>query len=260
MIKTGRAQVSKFFWRSYFSVYNRLNRSLPYQRLLSEVSQKTVASRTGDFLDIGCGTGNSTYALATILGRSGQVVGVDNSVFALEVARERFLGSEYANLTFVGGNIDQPLSFANESFEGVLANNVVYLVKDPVQTLCEVMRVLKPGGRFVMTNPKQGASPLKIFTDHLRLKKEQIAERYGRVAAGAMILPHAVSRVVDFLLLLPFQLVLRSGKSFESRFWSGDQWRDVLAEVSRKTTQTFAIEEEAVSYSGQNTTFTLVKQ
>ncbi len=87
--------------------------------------------------DVGCGLGASTRLL---IGRGVAAVGVDVDAEAGGRAAP-FVVADAARLPF-----------ADESFEGVLAECVLSTLADRAQALCEWARVLKPGGRLALTD------------------------------------------------------------------------------------------------------------
>ena len=98
-------------------------------------------------LDAGCGTGNYTFKLATLGCR---VTGVDISRKMLDVARNK-------HLRFPGGSLVElyemdcaALSFEESAFDGIISMAVFDFIKDPNPAFCELMRVLKPGGKLVI--------------------------------------------------------------------------------------------------------------
>lgn len=105
--------------------------------------------RFGDrALDLGCGTGEFTAALA----RGGAVaVGADVAEAALERAR-----SGHPGLDFRLVPIDGPLPFDDNAFDLVWASEVIEHVTDTARWLSEVRRVLAPGGRLLLTTPSHG--------------------------------------------------------------------------------------------------------
>jgi SAM-dependent methyltransferase len=109
-------------------------------RLLEEIrAQADVAGRR--ILDVGCGTGRVSIALAE---KAAEVVGVDPSEEMLAEARARARGS----VAFERGRAEA-LPFPDGRFERVVARLVVHLV-DRVRALPEIRRVLGPGGRLVV--------------------------------------------------------------------------------------------------------------
>lgn len=109
-------------------------------------------------LDLGCGSGRDVYALAQIVGRSGEVVGVDMTEEQLAVAeRHREFHHEafgYANVRFLQGYIERldELDLKPGSFDVIVSNCVVNLSPDKDAVLRGVHRLLKDGGEFYFSD------------------------------------------------------------------------------------------------------------
>ncbi|MBI4756817.1 MAG: methyltransferase domain-containing protein [Betaproteobacteria bacterium] len=105
-------------------------------------------------LDLGCGAGRDVYALAQLVGPSGEVVGVDMTDEQLAVAqRHRAHHAEvfgFDNVRFLQGYIERldELGLEAGSFDVVVSNCVVNLSPDKEAVLAGVRRLLKPGGEF----------------------------------------------------------------------------------------------------------------
>ena len=93
-------------------------------------------------LDIGCGTG---YFLSLLAGYNTNLSGIDISDTQLKVAQEVFPGGTFC----VAGM--EALPFADHSFDYIVANNSVQFSPDADKALAEIYRVLKPGGRFIIS-------------------------------------------------------------------------------------------------------------
>lgn len=109
-------------------------------------------------LDLGCGSGRDVYALAQLVGATGEVVGVDMTPEQLAVARahqdyhrEAF---GYDNVRFVEGFIERldELALGPASFDVIVSNCVVNLSPDKDAVLKGVERLLKPGGEFYFSD------------------------------------------------------------------------------------------------------------
>jgi SAM-dependent methyltransferase len=109
-------------------------------------------------LDLGCGSGRDVYALAQLVGASGEVVGVDMTDEQLAVAEKyRTYHVEqfgYDNVRFVKGYIEQldALDLAPGSFDIIVSNCVVNLSSDKNAVLKGVARLLRPGGEFYFSD------------------------------------------------------------------------------------------------------------
>jgi SAM-dependent methyltransferase len=103
---------------------------------------------TAHVLDIGCGTGVVSRALAAREGFSGRVTGIEQSRTLVEVAQR------LATDEGVGGSIDfrvgdaHDLDVADASVDAVVAHTTMSHVTDPPTVLKEAARVLRPGGVF----------------------------------------------------------------------------------------------------------------
>ncbi|MFJ9370774.1 class I SAM-dependent methyltransferase, partial [Nocardia sp. NPDC101769] len=95
-------------------------------------------------LDAGCGSG----PLFTELRDRGAIVtGIDSSARMLELARQR-LGAD-ADLRIA--DLVSPLPFSDNAFDDVVASLVLHYLQDWGPTLTELLRVLKPGGRLIVS-------------------------------------------------------------------------------------------------------------
>jgi SAM-dependent methyltransferase len=95
-------------------------------------------------LDAGCGAGP---LLAALRDRGAIVTGIDKSAGMLELARQR-LGDD-ADLQVA--ELGRPLPFPDHTFEDVTASLVLHYLRDWGPALAELRRVLKPGGRLIVS-------------------------------------------------------------------------------------------------------------
>ena len=96
-------------------------------------------------LDVGCGTGTLTVALAR---RSARAIGVDPAPRMVAQARAK---QEGAPVTFIVGSAEA-LPFADSSFDGATASMTVHHWRDAERGLAELARVLRPGGRAAIAD------------------------------------------------------------------------------------------------------------
>lgn len=98
-------------------------------------------------LDIASGTGEPAISIASALGNTGQVVATDISADPLEIARARAQQRELTNIEFQQADAHL-LPFPNTAFDRVTSRLGIMFFANPERAFAELLRVLKPGGRF----------------------------------------------------------------------------------------------------------------
>ncbi len=109
-----------------------------------------LAPRAGErALDIGCGPGLTTEALAHAVGAQGRVSGVDIAPPMLSIARRRC--ASLPQVSFELADVGQ-LPYADASFDVALASQVYEYVEEIDGALTELARVIRPGGRALLVD------------------------------------------------------------------------------------------------------------
>ncbi len=98
-------------------------------------------------LDLCTGPGEPALSLAPALQPGGEVVGVDLSPAMVEAARNRARKVKASNVRFEVMNAED-LSFDDASFDAAVHRFGPQLLGRPARSLAEVLRVLRPGGRY----------------------------------------------------------------------------------------------------------------
>lgn len=128
-------------------------------------------------LDLGSGAGVDAFVARRAVGESGRVEGVDFAPAMVEKARRNAEQLGYDNVRFHHGEIEE-LPFGDQAVDVVISNCVLNLVPDKSQAFAEIFRVLRPGGRFIISDiVSTGALPEEV---------RGVAELHAGCVAGAL--------------------------------------------------------------------------
>lgn len=139
-------------------------------------------------LDLGSGAGFDCFLAAEKVGESGKVIGVDMTAEMIEKARQNATKSNYRNIEFRLGEIEN-LPVADNSVDVVISNCVINLSPDKKRVFQETYRVLKPGGRIMV-------SDITLLKELPTAVKSSIAAYVGCVA-GATTREEYLATVAD---------------------------------------------------------------
>lgn len=151
-----------------------------YREHLDQILAELGLEREKLYLDLGCGTGNLP---ATVKKAGVSLIGVDLSTGMLKKARRKIKNLVMADL--------HHLPFADGCIDGIASVNVFYQLEHPRAFLKEAHRILKPGGKVVISTPRPSKTPmfLRFVPEHVKtlirnpklLTKIKKMIEYGRI-------------------------------------------------------------------------------
>jgi arsenite methyltransferase len=142
------------------------------------VPTRHAALRPGEtVLDLGSGAGNDAFIARHEVGPEGRVLGVDMTQEMIAKARANAAKLGYRNVEFREGQIER-LPVDSGSIDVVISNCVLNLVPDKGRAFAEMFRVLRPGGRFCISDI--------VATGELPAAVREVAALYVGCVAGAM--------------------------------------------------------------------------
>lgn len=128
-------------------------------------------------LDLGSGAGNDAFVARAETGAAGKVIGVDFTPTMVRRARENAEKLGFQNVEFRQGDIEE-MPVSDQSVDVVVSNCVLNLVPNKPRVFSEILRVLRPGGHFSISDiVLSGTLP-----DPLR----NAAEMYAGCVSGAV--------------------------------------------------------------------------
>ena len=143
-------------------------------------------------VDLGAGAGLECFIAAREVGRNGRVIGIDMLDDMIERARQsakavaKNLG--YSNVAFEKGFLEQ-IPLADHTADIIISNCVINLSEDKRRTFSEIMRVLKPGGRIVVSDVVTDTQMPPEISNDPKLR--------GECIAGAMRQTHLMAMLED---------------------------------------------------------------
>jgi SAM-dependent methyltransferase len=154
-------------------------------------------------LDLGSGAGLDVFLASPLVGPAGRVIGVDMTPAMLQKARRNAARMGAINVEFKEGRLEA-LPVADGTVDAVTSNCVINLVPDKAAVFREVARVLKPGGRIVISDVLlDGRLPEAIQNDLLAyvgcVSGAMRREEYFALVGAAGLTQVEVLRDVDYL-------------------------------------------------------------
>jgi SAM-dependent methyltransferase len=140
---------------------------------LEEDIVRLKLSQASRLFDLGCGPGGPVAFIVGLVGC--QATGADISAPALAAGRARTVSQGLDNLiTFQQADLNQPLPFADASFDAVMSWDTILHLRNRQAAFKEIKRVLVPGGRFLFTDAC-------VVTGSISNEEVQLRSVYGYI-------------------------------------------------------------------------------
>lgn len=102
-------------------------------------------------LDLGCGRGMETFQAVDLIGPLGSAYGLDLTQEMVDKANSYAIENGIKNVFFIKGNIEA-LPYEENTFDAVISSCVINHARNKRSVYMEIYRVLKSGGRFVISD------------------------------------------------------------------------------------------------------------
>lgn len=128
-------------------------------------------------IDLGSGAGNDCFVARAAVGQEGKVIGIDMTEIMINKARINADKLNFNNVEFRLGEIENMPIAANKA-DVIVSNCVLNLVPDKKKSFSEILRVLKPGGHFSISDV--------VLKGELPENIKKASEMYAGCVAGAL--------------------------------------------------------------------------
>jgi ubiquinone/menaquinone biosynthesis C-methylase UbiE len=206
-------------WKDYAEAYAKV---LPHVSFYKETLNLMVTAMRGCeyVLDVGCGPGLISEQLA----REGhQVIAIDNSPTMIEYCSKCVEG--YNNVD-VSRQDAHSLKLDDESFDGVVCNNLLYYVERPMDMLSEIHRVQRSNGALAISGPRPEPD-IRLLVDTMYNDLEErgllrafeselgtIADCNRRIEQNCMKNVYENIELEELLKRVGFSSVIQSGECY----------------------------------------------
>ena len=144
------------FWDMFARRYSKsdIKDKASYKKTLDDT--KRYLKRNAAVLEIGCGTGTTALILASSVNK---LTATDISSNMIAIGKEKAKKQKIQNVNFVQSTLfDEKLK--KESFDVILAFNIIHLLEDTEAVMKRINELLKPNGLFISKTPCLGESRL----------------------------------------------------------------------------------------------------
>lgn len=197
-----------------FSEKEYYNKQTQDQKHLENIINAIYIKDGLRILDLGCGSGYMTFPLAK-KNKNISVVGLDIVSDTLERNNIKAKEDGLDNIEFVSyEGYDFP--FENASFDLVVSRYALHHFPDIYRSMREVARVLKPGGRLFISDPRPNACDKTRFVDeYMQLKNDGHVKFYTKGELEAICGDYGIRLVSNFTSAIRFPKKKSSANGFE---------------------------------------------
>jgi len=197
---------SEEFWDKASKNYDKTEERFEYIHKKARENTKKYLKESQIVLDYGCGTGTASCEFASLVK---EINGIDISSEMIRIAKEKSAASEVDNVNFEKADIFDN-RYQNESFDVILAFNMLHTVPNPQSVVQRVNDLLKHEGLFISITPCLGQK--MSFLVNLQIQ-------FVRVLCKLGVIPIPIRRIkstdIDDLLAIGNFQPIESEKIFK---------------------------------------------
>ena len=201
---------SEWFWDMISDRFDEETRKFESIQIKTVEKTKKYLNDSDIILDYGCGTGTAAIEIASHVTK---IYGIDVSSKMIEAAKRKATDRKIKNADFAQATIFDG-RYKRNSFDAILAFNILHLIKDKWKIMQRINELLKPGGRIVSVTP---------CSEDVRTFSKSLLSLVIRT--GALILPlpylrfYKFSELEDLIAGGKFQVVETENLSHSETFY-----------------------------------------
>jgi demethylmenaquinone methyltransferase/2-methoxy-6-polyprenyl-1,4-benzoquinol methylase len=141
------------FYKYFSKVYDRINPIFYSQKMLEKVVEMAELSDGDIVLEVGCGTGFTTYGISKKV--------LQENIFAVDLTPEQMKKAidRLPNVNYLRCDAEN-LPFKDDTFDASISAGSIEYWPNPKKGISEMARVTKPGGRVVILAPRKPSNPV----------------------------------------------------------------------------------------------------
>lgn len=182
---------SEDFWNKASKNYYKTEKRFEYIHKKARENTKKHLKDSYIVMDYGCGTGTASCEFSS---QVKEIQGIDISSEMIRIAKEKAVVSKIDNVHFEKADLFED-KFQNESFDVILAFNMLHTVPNPQNVVYRINDLLKPDGIFISVTPCLGQK--MSFLVNLQIQLVRILCKFG-------VIPIPIRRIkssdIDILL------------------------------------------------------------
>ena len=163
-----------------------------FAELTDDLPRKAGIAPGMRVVDIGCGAGDVSMVLASLVGETGSVVGVDRSAESVQLAQQRSETAGLTNVTFRHGDLAD-FTLEGGSFDALVGRFVLMYLAGPAPTLERLSRLVRPGGLVVFQEMDMRAArsspPVPLYEIAIGWIRETFARVGVELDMGSRLYP-----------------------------------------------------------------------
>ncbi len=152
---------SEWFWNLISNSYAKkpIENEQLFNETLGKIKKRVNVSDC--IIDYGCGTGTLSIEVS---GNVKEIIGIDISKNMIKIAKQKTKNRNIENIEYIKTTLFDE-RFKKESFDIILAFNVLHFLKDTTKVVQRINELLKPGGLLISETPcmSEKVGPSSIF-------------------------------------------------------------------------------------------------